>query len=169
MLFTHVSNFVHKSPKMTKLFRRFREEIAPVWVKIVVVFGQSIFIKSLIYQLSSLVLEIFFEWVVILKFLTAYDTTKIISVITHFSDLNKFQKKKTLNWGFWSYELSNVSYKSVEKFRQHLGNICWLSKNFKISEFDFIQPIKFHFPRWGLQNTQMTNFLNDDKRDFQRK
>ena len=72
MLFTHVSNFVHKSPKMTKLFRRFREEIAPVWVKIVVVFGQSIFIKSLIYQLSSLVLEIFFEWVVILKFLILF-------------------------------------------------------------------------------------------------
>ena len=57
---------------MTKLFRRFREEIAPVWVKIVVVFGQSIFIKSLIYQLSSLVLEIFFEWVVILKFLILF-------------------------------------------------------------------------------------------------
>ena len=72
MLFTHVGNFVHKSPKITKLFRRFREEIAPVWVKIVVVFGQSIFIKSLIYQLSSLVLEIFFEWVVILKFLILF-------------------------------------------------------------------------------------------------
>ena len=27
---------------------------------------------------------------------SACDTTKIISVITHFSDLNKFQKKKTL-------------------------------------------------------------------------
>ena len=72
MLFTHVSNFVHKSPKMTKLFRRFREEIAHVWVKIVVVFGQSIFITSLTYQLSSLVLEIFFEWVVILKFLILF-------------------------------------------------------------------------------------------------
>ena len=31
------------------------------------------------------------------KIYPAYDTTKIISVITHFSDLNKFQKKKTLN------------------------------------------------------------------------
>ena len=72
MLLTHVSNFVHKSPKMTKFFRRFREEIAPVWVKTVVVFGLSIFIKSLIYQLSSLVLEIFFQWVVILKFLILF-------------------------------------------------------------------------------------------------
>ena len=72
MLLTHVSNFVHKSPKMTKVFRRFREEIAPVWVKTVVVFGLSIFIKSLIYQLSSLVLEIFFQWVVILKFLILF-------------------------------------------------------------------------------------------------
>ena len=30
------------------------------------------FIKSLIYQLSSLVLEIFFQWVVILKFLILF-------------------------------------------------------------------------------------------------
>ena len=72
MLLTHVSNFVHKSPKMTKVFRRIREEIAPVWVKTVVVFGLSIFIKSLKYQLSSLVLEIFFQWVVILKFLILF-------------------------------------------------------------------------------------------------
>ena len=35
-----------------------------------------------------------------------------------FSDLNIFQRKKTLNLGFWYYELSNASYGSIE----NLGN-----------------------------------------------
>ena len=98
MLLTHVSNFVHKSPKMTKVFRRFREEIAPVWVKTVVVFGLSIFIKSLIYQLSSLVLEIFFQWVVILKFLILFCVWSIYVFSTPFLKkvyLNLIQVYKT--------------------------------------------------------------------------
>ena len=60
---THVSNFVHRSLKTTKIFRRFRQKIAIGCIKIVVVFDQFI------YQLSSLVLEIFFECMVITKFL----------------------------------------------------------------------------------------------------
>ena len=109
MLFTHVSNFVHKSPKMTKLFRRFREEIAPVWVKIVVVFGQSIFIRSLVHQLSSLVLEIFFEWVVILKFLILFCVWSIYVFSAPFLKKVYLKKSGTLiistssgqTWNLW--------------------------------------------------------------------
>ena len=54
---------------------------------------------------------------------------------------------------------------------KNLGNIqatiVDLAKNFKISEIDFIQPIELHFPRWGLQNTQKTNFVKYGKCDFQ--
>ena len=101
MLFTHVSNFVHKSPKMAKLFRKFREEIAPVWVKIAVVFGQSIFIRSLIYQISSLVLEIFFKWVGILKFLILFC---VWSIYVFSAPL--FKKSVSIKYS-WKYLTSN--------------------------------------------------------------
>ena len=67
MLFTHMSNFVHKNPKMAKHFRSFPHKIALGCIKIVVVCYQFIFIKSLTYQLSYLALEIFFECLVIPK------------------------------------------------------------------------------------------------------
>ena len=67
MLFTHIRNFVHKIPKMTKNFRSFPHTIAPGCIKIVVVCYKFIFIKTRTYQLPYLALEIFFECLVIPK------------------------------------------------------------------------------------------------------
>ena len=47
------------------------------------------------------------------------------------------------------------------------ATIVDLAKNFKIPEIDFIQPVELHFHRWGLQNTQETDFVKYGKYDFQ--
>ena len=118
MLFTHVSNFVHKSPKTTKLFRRFREEIAPVWVKIGVVVDQSLFIRSLIYQVFSLILEIFFESVVILKFLILFCVWSIYVFSAPF--LKKVYLKICPR--LWTFRKKNFQ---VRKNSSQRNNIHW--------------------------------------------
>ena len=147
MLFTHVSNFVHKSSKMTKLFRRFREEIASVWVKIGVVLDQSIFIRSLIYQLSSLAHEIFFEWMVILKFLILFCVWSIYVFSAPFSKkvcLNvHFNSRRTCMWSlsippifaevrlkeFWMLQTAKWLFFNILAFlsvlKVILVNRCW--------------------------------------------
>ena len=85
---------------------------------------------------------------------SACDTTKIISVITHFSDWNKCQRKNTsISW-YWLYGLSKSSQMSTDIFKQHLGNICWLKREkIRISNFDFEQPIQAHFTHWSQDNS----------------
>lgn len=59
MLFTKITNFVHRNPKniMTKSFRNFCRKLVPEFIKIQFLCDEITFIKSLTYQLMYLVIE----------------------------------------------------------------------------------------------------------------
>ena len=85
-----------------------------------------------------------------------------MSVITDFSDWNKFQRNIMSMLWFWSYEFSNSIHRSTANFRKHFRQhlSTYFGEKIKIWKFDFKPPIKLHLSLWSHENVQKDNFMN---------